>query len=167
MSGFQVIRARRKTVAIQVSPQGEVIVRAPYGVSREELETIVASHRRWIEKRQAALASHPEPTEAERQALIRQARAILPTKVDYYARLMGVRPTGITVTGARTRFGSCSPKNALSFSWRLMRYPEAAIDYVVVHELAHIRHHDHSPAFYDFVASVLPDHRERRALLRE
>ena len=75
-------------------------------------------------------------------------------------------PTGITITSARTRFGSCSGKNRLSFSWRLMQYPDEAIDYVVVHELAHIAHKNHGPDFHSCVAAVLPDHRERRALLR-
>lgn len=98
--------------------------------------------------------------------MIRRAREILPGKVKQYAALLGVEPTRITITGARTRFGSCSAKNALSFSWRLMDYPEEAIDYVVVHELAHIRHHDHSKAFYELIASVMPDHRRRRGLLK-
>ena len=79
---------------------------------------------------------------------------------------MGLQPTGVTVTGARKRFGSCSGKDRICFSWRLMLYPPEAIDYVVVHELAHIRHKNHSKAFYDLVASVLPDYREREALLR-
>ena len=99
--------------------------------------------------------------------MIRRAKEILPPKVAHYAALLGVQPAGITVTSARTRFGSCSAKNSLSFSWRLMDYPEEAIDYVVVHELAHIRHHDHSRAFYDLIASVMPDHAKRRALLRK
>ena len=60
----------------------------------------------------------------------------LPPKIEHYAALMGVHPTRVTITGARTRFGSCSGRNAISFSWRLMQYPEEAIDYVVVHELA-------------------------------
>ena len=84
----------------------------------------------------------------------------------HWAQRMGVQPTGITVTAARTRFGSCSGKNRLSFSLYLMAYPETAIEYVVVHELAHIRHHDHSPAFYREVEAYLPDWRARRALLR-
>ena len=91
---------------------------------------------------------------------------MLPGKVAAYARRMGVAPASVRITSARTRFGSCSAKNGLCFSWRLMQYPEAAVDYVVVHELAHIRHHDHSPAFYAFVAQFLPDYRQRAALLR-
>ena len=101
------------------------------------------------------------------EAYIKKARDILPGKVERFGRIMGVSPIGITITGAEKRFGSCSAKNRICFSWRLMAYPEEAIDYVVVHELAHIRHKDHSKRFYAFVEEVLPDWRERRRLLRE
>ena len=97
---------------------------------------------------------------------MKRAKAILPGKIQQYARRMGVCPTGLTVTSAKTRFGSCSGKDRLSFSWRLMAYPEAAIDYVVVHELAHIRYKDHSRAFYRFIESVMPDYRDRIRLLK-
>ena len=79
---------------------------------------------------------------------------------------LGVTPTGIKITSAKKRFGSCNGKNSICFSLYLMQYPQAAIDYVVVHELCHIRHHDHSPAFYRLVESVLPDYKERERLLR-
>ena len=70
------------------------------------------------------------------------------------------------ITSARTRFGSCSSKGSVCFSLYLMRYPAAAIDAVVVHELSHLRHHDHSPAFYAEVERWLPDYREREKLLK-
>ena len=100
-------------------------------------------------------------------ALRQRAGEVLPGKVAHYAAIMGVVPASVKITAARTRFGSCSGKNSLCFSLYLMRYPEAAIDYVVVHELAHIRHHDHSPAFYAEVARVMPDYKERARLLKE
>ncbi len=80
---------------------------------------------------------------------------------------MGLTPAAVTITGARKRFGSCSASNRICYSWRLMQYPEAAVDYVVVHELAHIVHKDHSRNFYAYVERFLPDWRERRALLKE
>ena len=83
-----------------------------------------------------------------------------------WARIMGVSPAGIRISQAKTRFGSCSATDCISYSCRLMAYPEDAVDYVVVHELAHIRHKDHSPAFYAFVARFLPDYRRREAILR-
>ncbi|MBQ7738007.1 MAG: M48 family metallopeptidase [Oscillospiraceae bacterium] len=168
---YEVRRSSRRTLALELDREGKLIVRATRFVTDGQIRRFVARQEDWIrraEERQARRqAAHPEPTEEERKELIRRAKAVLPGKVEHYAALLGVRPTRITVTGARTRFGSCSAKNALSFSWRLMEYPEEAIDYVVVHELAHIRHHDHSPAFYAVIESVMPDHRQRRALLRK
>ena len=85
----------------------------------------------------------------------------------YWSEATGLVPTGIKITAAKKRYGSCSGKNSLCFSWRLMLYPPEAIDYVVVHELAHIRHHNHSPAFWAFVEQTLPDYRQRQSLLRD
>ena len=170
MQPYTLIRSRRKTLSLELARDGSAVVRAPLRCPRAEIDRFVQRHEQWIlthrQRLQQRQASHPEPTPEQAAAMIRRAKEILPGKVEHYSALMGVTPTGITVTGARTRFGSCSPKNRLCFSWRLMDYPQEAIDYVVVHELAHIRHKDHSPAFHAFVASVLPDHRERRALLR-
>ena len=170
MTDYTVIRSRRRTLALEVTRQGTALVRAPLRAADEDIARFVDSHRQWLEKhlaaRQAYLAAHPEPS-AQQMALWRpQAKALLPPLVAQSAQRMGVQPAGITITAARTRFGSCSGKDRLSFSLYLMAYPPAAIEYVVVHELAHIRHHDHSPAFYREVETYLPDWRARRALLR-
>ena len=171
MVSYEIVRSRRKTVSLEIRPDLTILVRAPMRMSKAEIDAFVRRHEAWLSRHLAQMErrrqNHPEPTPEEAQALIERAKAILPGKVADYAARMGVSPAGITITGARTRFGSCSPKNRICFSWRLMAYPEEAIDYVVVHELAHIRHKDHSPAFHAFVASILPDHLERRKLLRE
>ena len=171
MTDCTVIRSGRRTLALEVTREGTALVRAPYRASDEDIARFVESHRRWLEthlaRRQAYLASHPAPTEEQIALWRQQAKDRLPDKVALWAARMGVRPAGITITAARTRFGSCSGKNRLSFSLYLMAYPEDAIDYVVVHELAHIRHHDHSPAFYREVARYLPDWQQRRGLLRQ
>lgn len=168
---YELIRSRRKTLSVEVSREGKVIVRAPLRLSAARIEQFVTAHADWIaraEARQRArLAAHPEPDAAQQAALIRRAKAELPPKVAHYARLMGVQPAGVRITGARTRFGSCSGSNRICFSWRLMDYPEAAVDYVVVHELAHIVHKNHGPQFWALVARYLPDWRARRALLRD
>ena len=167
---FTLIRSDRRSVRLEIGREGALTVRAPRFTPEAEIRHLVEKNRDWIARQteRAALwrEAHPEPDEAERKALLQKAKSVLPEKVRHYAALMGVTPTGITITSARTRFGSCSAKNRLSFSWRLMQYPDEAIDYVVVHELAHIRHHDHSPAFYACIAAVMPDHKARRALLR-
>ena len=168
---YELIRSDRRTVALEVTREGRILIRAPRRMPKQDIDAFFAKNQDWLRThlaQQAAWAqAHPEPSEQEQQALIRRAKAILPDKVAHYAAVLGVQPAGITITGARTRFGSCSPKGRLCFSWRLMCYPEDAIDYVVVHELAHLIHRDHSPRFHALVASVLPDHLRRRALLKE
>ena len=167
---YEVIRSDRRTLALEVTREGRVLVRAPRRMTQKDIDSFVAKHQDWLNthlaKQKAWQAAHPEPTKQEQQAMLERAKAILPEKVDHYAKSMGLRPSGITITGARTRFGSCSPKNRLCFSWRLMAYPEEAIDYVVVHELAHIVHRNHGPEFHALVERILPDHRKRRDLLK-
>ena len=169
--GYELRRSGRKTLSVEVSREGQVIVRAPLRLSQKRIEQFVAAHADWIaraqQRQRARLAAHPEPDEARQAELIRRARTELPHKVARYAREMGVQPAAVTITAARTRFGSCSAKNRICFSWRLMEYPEAAVDYVVVHELAHIVHKNHGPQFWALVERYLPDWRARRALLRE
>ena len=170
MTEYTLIRSARKTLALEVSREGEIIVRAPNRASARDIERFLAVHEAWLQKaltrQQERREKYPEPTEEERKELITRATAVLPAKVEKYAALMGVEPTGVKITSAEKRFGSCSGKNSLCFSWRLMRYPEAAIDYVVVHELAHIRHKNHGKEFYRFIGSVLPDYKAREKLLR-
>ncbi len=167
---YQLIRSDRRTMSVEVDSSGSILVRAPRFMPKRRIEAFVAERRAWIEgararqaKRQAKL---PQIREEDKTRYVKMAKAILPGKIEQYAARMGVQPMGLTVTSARTRFGSCSGKNRLSFSWRLMAFPEAAIDYVVVHELAHIRYKDHSRAFYGFIESVLPDYRDRIKLLK-
>ena len=133
--------------------------------------SIPASREAWIRTHQAKaaarLAAHPELTPTEKQFLREKAKTVFPERVAFFAPLVGVSPSGITVTDARTRFGSCSSRGRLSFSLRLLTYPPEAVDYVVVHELCHLLHLNHSPAFWAEVARVLPDYRDRRRLLSE
>ena len=167
---YTLIRSSRRTMALEITRDGRLLVRAPQRASQAVIDRFVASHADWIaahlEKQRQRAQAHPPLTEDELAALRQKARDILPGRVAHYAEWMGVTPTGVKITGAKTRFGSCSAKNSLCFSLYLMAYPDAAIDYVVVHELAHIRHKNHSPAFYAEVARVMPDYRERRKLLK-
>jgi predicted metal-dependent hydrolase len=94
------------------------------------------------------------------------ARRDLTEKVREYAAKMGIEPSGIKINGAKTRWGSCSAKKSLNFSWRLIVASDDVIDYVVVHELAHIKEMNHSPRFWAVVAGVLPDYKQRQAKLK-
>ena len=169
-TAYELVRSGRRTMSVEVDSSGNVLVRAPLFMPKRRIDAFVAERQEWIERARARQAKRqeklPDVREEDKPLYVKRAKTILPGKIDFYARRMGVRPTGLTITSARTRFGSCSGKDSLSFSWRLMAYPEAAIDYVVVHELAHIRYKDHSRAFYGFIESVLPDYRDRIRILK-
>jgi predicted metal-dependent hydrolase len=95
------------------------------------------------------------------------AEQIITDKVHFYSKKIGTEPTAVKINGATTRWGSCSVKRSLNFSWRLIMADDAVIDYVVVHELAHIVEMNHSPKFWAMVAGVLPDYKERQKCLKE
>jgi predicted metal-dependent hydrolase len=86
--------------------------------------------------------------------------------VEFHARQNGFQYSRVGITSARTRWGSCSAKGALNFSWRLIQAPMEAVDYVVIHELVHTVIHNHSRKFWTRLEQVLPDYRERRKWLR-
>ncbi len=167
---YQLRRSNRKSVAIEVTREGQVIVRAPHRLPEREIRRVLDSHAAWIAQKRSEQAvfreAFPEPDAAEEMRLRRQAADVLPSLVEYWSGCMGVQPTGLKVTSARTRHGSCSAQNSLCFSWRLMRYPPEAVEAVVVHELAHILHKNHSAAFYAEIERYLPDYRKRVQLLK-
>jgi len=167
---YQLIRSDRRTLSLEITRLGEVIVRAPHRCPQREIDRLLENRADWIaghlERQRRRQVMYPEPDEAQRAALIARAQTELPSRVAHYASQMGLLPAGITITGARKRFGSCSFQNRLCFSWRLMQYPDEAVDYVVVHELAHIVHKNHGRQFYALIASVLPNYKVRQRLLR-
>lgn len=168
---YTLIRSERKTLSLGVQRDGTVVVRAPRRCPRAQIDAFVAEHEAWVQKakaRQAAYASaHPPLSPQQLAALRMRAEQDLPARVAHWSRVMGLTPAGITITAAKTRFGSCSGKGRVCFSLYLMQYPDAAVDYVVVHELAHLRVRNHGADFYALVESVLPDYRAREKLLRE
>lgn len=167
---YEIVYSARRTVALTVTRDGRLLIRAPYGTPKERILPLLDRHADWIEKhmaRRAEIADRENAlSDADIRRLKKEARAYLTEKTAFYAGVMGLTYGKITVTGARTRFGSCSSAGNIAYSYRLMLYPEAARDYVVVHELAHLVEMNHSPAFYAVVARVLPDYKARRALLK-
>lgn len=102
------------------------------------------------------------------EALYRTAaRRVIPERVALFSQTTGLRPAAVRVGGAKTSWGSCSGQNRLSFTWRLILVPGEELDYVVAHELAHLREHNHSARFWHLVESILPDYAVRRAKLKE
>ena len=165
---YRLVRSARKTLAIQISPEGTVIVRAPARMSAAAIEQFVAEKRGWIEKhlpKQAAVL--PKLTEEEMRNLVRRAKEVIPERAAYYAKLLGVSYGSITIRSQRTRWGSCSGKGNLNFNCLLILTPDEVIDYVVVHELCHRKEMNHSPRFWAEVERILPEYRACRRWLKE
>lgn len=169
---YQIVRSKRKTLAIEIQTDGRIIVRVPGACSRKSIEAFVAKHLDWIDRKlqeQEKRVSQKKciVTEEERQRAIHLARTIFPERVQLYAGQMQVGYGRITIREQKTRWGSCSAKGNLNFNWRLVLAPEQVLDYVVVHELAHRKYMNHSKAFYDVVAEVMPDYRQWQKWLKE
>jgi predicted metal-dependent hydrolase len=98
--------------------------------------------------------------------LKKEAKKLIRERLDMYAGIMGVRYSALRISGARTRWGSCSGRDSLSFTWRLIMCPIQVIDYVIVHELGHITHKNHSPVFWTRVKNVIPDFKEQKNWLK-
>ena len=164
---MKIIRSKRKTLALCINRQGEPEVRVPYGCPQAVIERFIEKNQAWIKRRLEELKNQKQYSAEEIAALRKKAKEYLPQRVAYYAPLMGVAPTALKITSARSRYGSCSGKNSINFSLFLMEKSARAIDYVVVHELAHIKEHNHSSAFYKEVEKILPDYKERIKELKQ
>ena len=165
---YKLIRSKRKSVAIQVDENCNITVRAPLRISQKEIDKILFEKKGWLEKtiisQRDKKKNINEYSDEDIKLLRKKAKEILPAKVEYYAKIMQVKPASVKINSAKKRYGSCSGTNNLNFSLYLMDKDESFIDYVVVHELAHITHHNHSKEFYKLIEQYMPDYKERTKL---
>jgi len=204
----EIIRTKRRTVAIIIERDGRLIVRAPRRASQEFIHAFVNEKESWIIRKQAELKSaHPDfvskeftdgetfwylgklyPLELseQRRPLLsfdgkfilsrtahskahavferwyrEQAQREISQRVEQCAQQYGFKYKQVKITSARARWGSCSLRGTLSFAWRLIMAPPDVVDYVVVHELVHLRAHNHSRDFWDRVRAIMPDYDEK------
>ena len=167
---YKVIYSDRKTISLSVRG-GVITVRAPKRAPKSFIENFIKKHKRFIEKNLPKEAARAEKyralTESDILRLKKEARKYFHAKTQEYSKIMGLKYSRIIITSAETRFGSCSSRGNISFSYKLMLYPEAAREYVIVHELAHLLEMNHSKEFYAIIEKTLPDFRERKKLLFE
>ena len=167
---YEIIYSDRKTVNISVK-EGAVIVKAPRKIKKSELIKIIEKHEAWIlkalEREKEKREKYESLDENEIKALKKSAREYLTEKCEYFSNLMELKYNRITITSAKTRFGSCTSAKNISFSYRLMLYPEPAREYVVVHELAHLKEMNHSKRFYAIIEKYLPDYKTRKKMLKK
>ena len=207
---------RRKRLMIQVLPGGKVVLKAPLGTPKKQLNSFLEQHAGWIAEKRTLMAKVAEPAQALRfvqgellwlavrqyplhlagkgpkelvfkqrqgfslaksqqkngaerlEAFYREyTRKEVTAIAERYANKWGLQVKSIRITGAKKRWGSCSQQNSLNFSLRLAMVPPEALEYVVVHELAHTRHHDHSQAFWTFLGQMLPGYEIQRSWLKQ
>jgi predicted metal-dependent hydrolase len=156
-------RARR--YRLRVDDDGHVRVTIPRGGSRREADAFARRHTAWIARQQARL-TRPTLAPDERDQLRVQAGAVLPARLLELAHLYGLQVDRVSIRNQRARWGSCGRDGHICLNWRLVRMPEPVRDYVLIHELMHLRRMDHSPAFWRLVADACPGYREARAWLR-
>lgn len=209
----KVIRSRRRTIALEVTSDATLIVRAPLRAPASYIEGMVREKRDWIRRKMDEIKKRPaaplhEYREGEmflflggsyplqpvdeveggirrtdrlcvaqnlmpeirtnlKQWYMREAAIILRERCAWFSMTTGHTPSSIRITDARRRWGSCTSSGGLNFSWCLVQAPLEIVDYVVVHELVHLAHHDHSKRFWDRVQEIMPDYERRRKWLRE
>ena len=207
-----IIRSKRKTVALIITPEAKLVVRAPLRTSAAYIDRLVAEKNAWIRRKITEIRERPVAgkkrfvegeeflflgkkyplkitgnplpgielsgnlcvsgkTGQEIHALLTgwykmQAGKIIGDRCLTYAKIVGRTPASVRISPATRRWGSCSSRGTLCFSWRLILAPPEIIDYVIVHELIHLIHHNHSKRFWDTVGSVMPDYRERKNWLK-
>ena len=178
---YEIVRSKRKSYGISIEADGSVKVRMPLHGSSATAKEFLSEKCDWIathflkqklkamiveEKKADCPYSEEQLKEAERYFRV-QARHYFPVRVGYFARQLGVLYGKITIRDQKTRWGSRSSSGTLSFNWRLMLAPKEVLDYVVVHELCHIKEMNHSPAFWREVEQVMPDYKIYRKWLKE
>ena len=210
----KIIRTKRKTIALQITDDAKLIVKAPFEVSDETIFRVVRKHISWItEKKKEIQSRDPKFSSKEfvsgegflylgryykleivdgQEELLRfenkfyLSRSALPDakkvfidwykkkayekiseRVRFYSQRSGIKYNKVNITDAQKRWGSCSPKGNLNFSWKLIMAPLSVIDYVVVHELAHIEEKKHSKSFWVKVKIMMPDYEKYKNWLNE
>ena len=171
---IELIRSKRRTIVIEITTDCRVVVKAPYGASKAVIDRFIGEKADWIskhlkkmEERNLEEAQAKPISDQEMRLLVTRAKRVIPVKVRKFAELIGVTYGRITIRNQKTRWGSCSAEGNLNFNCVLMRAPEEIVDYVVVHELCHRIHMNHSKAFWGEVEKIIPDYKRRRLWLKE
>jgi predicted metal-dependent hydrolase len=209
----KIVRSRRRTLALIVTPEARVIVRAPLKAPAALINDFVKKQQGWIQKKVGEMKGRPQVlvhayeegeifwflgrayplhivddagTGVQRTDLLCVSRTIMPdirsgiqrwyreeahkeihSRCMWFSMMTGYSPASVRITDARQRWGSCTCRGGLNFSWRLIQAPLEIVDYVIVHELVHLRQPDHSRQFWAKVEALMPDYKRRRNWLRD
>lgn len=176
---YTVVFSKRRSIGFEVKPGGEIIVRLPQRMSVKAALPVIEERKDWIydaylkqkDKTDIQSARQEEQSDPRLAYLEKKykkaAKQYIYERVEYYLPLIGGSYRSIRIGDQKTRWGSCSSNGTLSFSWRLMLAPPRVLDYVVIHEICHLTHMNHSAQFWALVEAFDPDYKEHRRWLRE
>ena len=171
---IEVVRSQRHTLSISVRPGKVILAKAPLRYPNYQILRFVEEKRDWIEKqfqklesRENARKEQPPLSMEDIRLLALTAKKVLPERVRYYAKEIGVTYGRITIRNQKSRWGSCSAQGNLNFNCLLMLAPPEVMDYVVIHELCHRLEMNHSAKFWAHVGRYMPDYAQKRKWLKE
>lgn len=169
-----IVKQHRKSISIKIRNSSLIEVHAPFGVGDKDIDAFVEKHGDWINAKlaemkeaESALNSIDVASKAEFDEKIELAKKIIPEKCAYYADMIGVDYGRITLKAQKTLFGSCSAAGNLNFNIALMFAPEKVLDYVIIHELCHLKEMNHSMDFWHEVEKVMKDYKVERQWLND
>lgn len=154
------------------APDGHVEISAPSTLFEQEVRNFVHEKRAWIKREQEKLQHSPQmqaelASDAEKRYWKQVVAATAPVLVEHWAAVLGVVPGALTYRNMRSRWGSCQPSTGrICINTRLALYPPECLEYVVVHELCHLREAGHTPRFWALVETCLPNYKHAKKLLR-
>ena len=169
----QLIRSRRRTISLMINTEAKLIVRAPHKVSEERILFLLSKKADWIQKKQEFFRNRSKTpkitlSKQEIHAAKERLRDTLNQRVGHFANLAQLSYNQIKISNARTRWGSCSGHTRnLMFNWRLALMPPRILDYIVVHELMHLKQANHSRRFWAEVERMIPDYKQDERWLKE
>lgn len=162
---YQLIRAHKRTLSLQVNSNGQVIARAPYLMPKFLIDRFVKQKQAWIIKRQAEIAKPKLPK--KQYFSIPALHKYIEQQVEHYSKKMNLKYTGLRYTNVKSYWGTCAPSGLLSFNIALRYTPKEVVSYVVVHELAHLKWKGHGKRFWNMVEKYYPKTKKARLVLRQ
>ena len=169
------VKSRRRTLSISIEENGTVTIRAPYGVSRKYVDEFLQQKKEWIKTKVKEVKENHKKAHSIRESIPEEemieykekARKVITNRVEYFAKNHKLLFNNIRISSAKHRWGSCSARDNLNFNWKVIFAPVDVIDYLVVHELAHIKHKHHKRSFWAFVEKMDPEFKEHRKWLKK
>jgi len=168
----EIVYSRRRTISLEISREAKLIVRLPKKADKVFVHSFIESKKEWVLKKKALKTKQMEELSGIEPAVytkkdLEDSVHIIKKRLDLYSSVMGVKYDSFRLSNAKKRWGTCSRRADIKINWKLANAGEDILDYVIVHELAHIKEKNHSKRFWAIVAGILPDHKNRRKWLKD